>query len=82
MDQLVEDLARTNFREMGSAIGNHRLDGLAPSDRSGQLFDQVAFDLLSRNYGPCNNVLVDGAVRIVECRLFDRFFPALPGRRP
>ena len=51
LDEALQHGARTEFGKRGGPVGDHVADDLGPTYRSGQLSDQVLFDLCGIGMG-------------------------------
>ena len=65
-DHTLESIARADFNERISPVGQHVDDSLGPPDRCCQLGNQVIFDLIRVSHRSCAYILVYRANRCTE----------------
>ena len=78
--QALKHLARTKLYSLGHAIGCHIGNNVAPANGSGQLLDEVLFNLLGIGVRLSVNILIDGAHGLAEIGLMNCLGKFLAGR--
>ena len=72
-NKALQNFTWTAFSKMGAAIGDHGFYTLGPFNRTGQLINQILFNIFFVAHRFSHHVLINRAIRLIKCGSLNGF---------